>query len=98
VLDGKGVSITPGDKDQRDKLIAEFRTRASRAFLKEYWSTRGHSDAAERTMLELFLVEKAAYEIAYEAANRPTWIAVPMGGLLRLVRRIVGKDAGGRDG
>ena len=98
VLDGKGVNIAPGDKDQRDKLIAEFRSRASRAFLKAYWSTRGRSDAAERTMLELFLIEKAAYEIAYEAANRPTWIAVPLGGLSRLVRRIVGKAAGGRNG
>jgi maltose alpha-D-glucosyltransferase / alpha-amylase len=98
VLDGKGVSVAPGDKGQRDKLITEFRSRASRAFLKEYWSTRGRIDAAERTILELFLIEKAAYEIAYEASNRPTWIPVPLGGLARLVRRIVGKDAGGHDG
>ena len=98
VLDGRGVRIAPGDDDQREKLIAEFRTRASQAFLKEYWSTRGQSDADQRTMLELFLIEKAAYEIAYEAANRPTWIGVPLGGLSRLVRRITDKAAGGRNG
>jgi maltose alpha-D-glucosyltransferase/alpha-amylase len=40
-------------------------------------------------LLELFLVEKAAYEIAYEAANRPTWIGVPLAGLARLVSRMV---------
>ncbi len=32
-------------------------------------------------LLRLFLIEKAAYEIAYEAANRPTWIDVPLHGL-----------------
>ena len=35
-------------------------------------------------LLDLFLIEKAAYEIAYEAANRPTWIDVPLRGLARL--------------
>ena len=31
----------------------------------------------EQNLLRLFLIEKAAYEIAYEAANRPTWLDVP---------------------
>ena len=38
-------------------------------------------DRGARTCCELFLIEKAAYEIAYEAANRPTWIDVPLHGL-----------------
>jgi maltose alpha-D-glucosyltransferase/alpha-amylase len=42
-------------------------------------------------LLELFLIEKAAYEIHYEAANRPTWIGVPLAGLLRLTERILDK-------
>ena len=29
-------------------------------------------------MLDLFLLEKAAYEIRYEAANRPAWIGIPL--------------------
>jgi maltose alpha-D-glucosyltransferase/alpha-amylase len=98
VIEGKGVGTAPVDRVQRDRLITEFRTRASRAFLKEYWATRGGGDIAERTMLGLFLIEKAAYEIAYEAANRPTWIAVPLGGLSRLTKRILDKDSGGRNG
>jgi maltose alpha-D-glucosyltransferase / alpha-amylase len=98
VIDSKGVSTAPVDETQRNHLIAEFRTRASRAFLKDYWATRGGGGAAERTLLELFLIEKAAYEIAYEAANRPTWIGVPLGGLSRLAKRILDKDGGGRNG
>jgi maltose alpha-D-glucosyltransferase/alpha-amylase len=60
------------------------------AFLRAYRDARGaRGDAATRALLELFLVEKAAYEIAYEAANRPTWIGVPLAGLARLVSRMV---------
>jgi maltose alpha-D-glucosyltransferase/alpha-amylase len=99
LIEGKGVSTAPIDEAQRDRLIAEFRTRASRAFLKEYWTARHFGGgAAERTLLELFLIEKAAYEVIYEAANRPTWLTVPVGGLSRLVKRIVDRDAGGSYG
>ena len=35
--------------------------------------------------LELFLIEKAMYEISYEAANRPGWIGIPVAGALRLL-------------
>jgi maltose alpha-D-glucosyltransferase / alpha-amylase len=41
----------------------------------------------------LFLVRKAAYEICYEAANRPEWLAVPVEGLLEIVRRVVNHPA-----
>jgi maltose alpha-D-glucosyltransferase/alpha-amylase len=39
-------------------------------------------------LLELFEVEKAAYEIAYEAANRPAWVDVPLQGLAQLIARL----------
>ena len=38
---------------------------------------------AEPALLDLFLIEKAAYEIRYEAANRPTWLGIPLQGLHR---------------
>ena len=43
---------------------------------------------SERALLDLFLIEKAAYEIAYEAANRPNWLAVPLAGLSGCARII----------
>ena len=49
---------------------------------------RGAVPDERRALLDLFLIEKAAYEIAYEAANRPAWIGVPLAGLARLVARI----------
>ena len=33
-------------------------------------------------LLQLFIVEKAAYEICYELENRPDWVDVPLRGLL----------------
>jgi maltose alpha-D-glucosyltransferase/alpha-amylase len=99
VLEGKGVASGPIDETQRDRLIAEFRALASRAFLNNYWTGRGSDGSpAERALLDLFLIEKAAYEIAYEAASRPTWIGVPLAGLAALAKRILVKDAGGRNG
>jgi len=92
LIESKGVVTAPVDEAQRDRLVAEFRRRATRAFLQEYWAARGVSAGAqEQALLDLFLIEKAAYEIAYEAANRPTWIGVPLAGLARLTEPIVEK-------
>ena len=46
---------------------------------------RGRFAERQDALLSLFLIEKAAYEIAYEAANRPAWIDVPLHGLARIV-------------
>ena len=100
LINDTGIGTAPIDETQRDRLLAEFRARASRAFLKDYWMARGSgSSADERALLDLFLIEKAAYEITYKSANRPTWIGVPLAGLFTLARRILEKEAaGGRNG
>jgi maltose alpha-D-glucosyltransferase/alpha-amylase len=99
LIDRKGVGAAPVDEAQRDQLISQFRQRASRAFLRAYWeATDARTSPAARALLDLFLIEKAAYEIAYEAANRPTWIGVPVAGLTRLATRILDKETGGRNG
>jgi hypothetical protein len=35
-------------------------------------------------LLELLLFQKAFYEVGYEAANRPTWLSIPLRGLIEL--------------
>ena len=49
------------------------------------------ADATER-LLRIFELEKVVYELRYELANRPDWVSVPVGGILRLLeaRRLVG--------
>lgn len=36
-------------------------------------------------LLEVFVLEKAVYEVAYEMNNRPTWLSIPLSGILRQV-------------
>jgi len=41
-----------------------------------------------------FELEKAAYEVSYEANNRPEWRAIPVRGLLRASREVLRRAAG----
>ena len=65
--------------------------RACRDFMESYeavaQSSPGHSGSGSRAAahLELFLLQKALYEIAYEASSRPTWLAIPLRGVLDLL-------------
>ena len=67
---------------------------AARAFLEGYRSAAGvasflpGSDGAFDDVVAVFELEKAAYEIVYEANNRPTWIAIPQRGLIRAAARL----------
>jgi maltose alpha-D-glucosyltransferase/alpha-amylase len=38
-----------------------------------------------KTVLDLYLLQKAVYELNYELNNRPEWVAVPIRGILQLM-------------
>jgi maltose alpha-D-glucosyltransferase/alpha-amylase len=63
----------------------------SAAFLRAYLDTARDARfmPAERGELELlldiFLLDKAVYELGYELNNRPTWVQVPLRGILDLL-------------
>jgi maltose alpha-D-glucosyltransferase/alpha-amylase len=66
-----------------------WRDRASRDFLKAYFKSarttrRPPVEQAVFGLLDLFLLQKAFYEIAYESANRPSWLSIPVRGVLNL--------------
>ena len=75
-------------------LLQQFRAGSSDAFLAEYRSAaaalphRG-GVGAMAALIDLFELEKAAYELVYEATNRPDWVAVPLRGLATIVARLV---------
>jgi maltose alpha-D-glucosyltransferase/alpha-amylase len=74
----------------RDAFLQTFAERATQCFLAGYQEAFPVQDeAAERDLLRLFLIEKAAYEIAYEAANRPGWIDVPLHGMAQIIGTMV---------
>ena len=59
----------------------------SAAFLRAYGSAAGSApflpaDAVQRaSLLDLFLIEKALYELRYELNTRPEWVRIPLRGL-----------------
>ena len=84
------VGLARTSPGQRDDLLEQFRERASATFLEGYrGAATGIDLRGEGALLDLFLIEKAAYEITYEAANRPAWLDVPLHGLAALVERII---------
>ncbi len=57
------------------------------AFLDGYLSAGGESllpegHEASEALLRNFLLEKAAYEVLYELNNRPSWVGIPLRGIL----------------
>jgi maltose alpha-D-glucosyltransferase/alpha-amylase len=68
-----------------------WRARLEREFLDGYVSTARQvegvfpGDATIKEFLELFLLEKAFYEIDYELSSRPDWLRIPLQGVLDLL-------------
>jgi len=50
------------------------------------------SDKDFRSLLAVFLLDKALYELSYELNNRPTWVRVPLMGILSLSLNTGGRE------
>ena len=67
-------------------LARRWRQAARAAFVDAYDTTarvHGLAQVGEEAggLIELFVLEKLLYELAYELANRPDWIGIPLAGL-----------------
>jgi maltose alpha-D-glucosyltransferase/alpha-amylase len=80
--------------EEHEMLAAQVRSSSERlggAYWETYRETLGDaalwpSDAdTQRRLLDMFLLEKALYEIEYELTNRPAWAAIPMDATLRIL-------------
>jgi maltose alpha-D-glucosyltransferase/alpha-amylase len=66
---------------------------AASAFLRAYFTTAAGAlfvPAAESqrdALLELFVLDKALYELDYELNNRPDWVRIPLRGIFDLLNR-----------
>ncbi len=76
---------------RRGALTALWRTLAVEAFLAAYRQTIAgcvgypQDPAQAAALLDLLTLEKALYEIVYEAGNRPAWIDIPIEGTRTLI-------------
>jgi maltose alpha-D-glucosyltransferase/alpha-amylase len=89
--DPKRLMAAPPLPDEvRSRFASRLREGAQRAFLDAYRAGVGDLPGlAGDDLLEFFMVEKAAYELNYESANRPVWLSIPLQGLYRLMNRIL---------
>ncbi|WP_263264634.1 maltose alpha-D-glucosyltransferase [Pseudomonas sp. RIT-PI-S] len=91
VRSAQAVDSSSQAGEARRHVAERYLGEARQAFIEAYGlasATLPHAwedPEGERAALELFSLEKAAYEIAYEAENRPTWLAVPLHGLFGLL-------------
>jgi maltose alpha-D-glucosyltransferase/alpha-amylase len=85
------VEIQPASRETAARSAGQWRRESVAAFLGGYFETLGDcpsvpADAAEnRALLDFFTLEKAIYEVAYELANRPSWVAIPLAGIVELL-------------
>ena len=65
--------------------------RVSAAFLRSYLETAGATPILPRSreelyrLLNIYLLEKAVYEMGYELNNRPAWVRLPLQGISQAV-------------
>jgi maltose alpha-D-glucosyltransferase/alpha-amylase len=71
--------------------LERFRILSATAFLAGYAEGGGVIDVS---LLDLLQLQKASYEVVYEAANRPDWLEVPLRGLVVIAERLLGPERG----
>lgn len=76
-----------------EALLSAFRLRAGEAFLAGYRDARPSvlalADETESMLLAVAQLEKAAYEVRYEAAHRPEWLPIPLNALVRIAKALL---------
>ena len=93
LLDREGVAEV--ESGRRSALIAKFLADAERQFLSHYFAATETSSDLQMSseqrgqVLDLFLLQKAAYEIVYEAGNRPHWVEIPARGFAEIAERLL---------
>ena len=76
----------------RQRAVDGFRAAYRRAMrgCPTYPASKLHA----RALIDWFTLEKAVYEVQYELANRPGWVAIPLNGILRIAAKVTGSPHG----
>jgi maltose alpha-D-glucosyltransferase/alpha-amylase len=83
------------DASEFDRWIESWHRWMSAIYLHSYFRTVqkqptivGASPTELNTLLNLYLLEKAIYEVGYELNNRPHWVGIPLSGIRQVLADI----------
>src|SRR6201996_6115751 len=70
--------LTNPDADQLHDAASEWSRRNSNAFCAGYAEGGGLDPVANEVLLRALTLDKAVYEVMYEARHRPSWLQIPL--------------------
>ena len=85
------TSARPEDLERLEPWARIWQTWTAGAFLRGYLKAAGTAlfipaNPAQRdSLLELFVLDKALYELNYELNNRPDWVRIPLWDITELI-------------
>jgi len=69
----------PKDREKFEPLTRDWEAEASRVFLEAYTEAVGTSVlTTDAPLLDLFILEKALYDVRNELVERPDWVVIPL--------------------
>lgn len=68
--------------------VLEWAHECRAAFVDGYIAGSGRDVRRNRVLLDAFELDKALYEVVYEARNRPTWLPIPTNAVRRITDRV----------
>jgi maltose alpha-D-glucosyltransferase/alpha-amylase len=79
------------DFERMEPWARIWQTSATGAFLREYFTATAGAlfipaaPSQREALLQLFVLDKALYELNYELNNRPDWVRIPLYGIVDLL-------------
>jgi maltose alpha-D-glucosyltransferase/alpha-amylase len=89
----KQIPVRPNEQDSLLAWIEPWFQYVSGIFLYSYLQCMQGSGLVPENqqelglLLDIFLLEKAVYELGYELNNRPDWLGIPLAGIKSILAR-----------